>query len=94
MTPRYNNILRLKYLGNGRYSTSWIGWPSEGSKRVSKRLSANDVHDAATVAAGLFVDWLSVTPDGWVNPNTIESVTLGQDSPDLHIVGVVTKRGN
>ena len=100
MTPIYQNIIRLRYLGNNRYSASWMGWPSEGSKRVNKRLSGNtyvmSTDGAALEAANLFVAWLDQGPHGPVGTEfyttKIATLTIGQDSPDCHMVGVTTQR--
>ena len=100
MTPTYQNIIRLKYLGNNRYSASWMGWPSEGSKRVNKRLSASNysmsTDGAALEAAKLFVAWLDADDDlrkalGDCTTK-ITALSIGQDTPDCHMVGVTTQR--
>ena len=98
MTPIYQNIIRLRYLGNNRYSASWIGWPSEGGKRVNKRLSASNysmsTDGAALEAAKLFVAWCDDGPcqARWQITTKIVSLSIGQDSPDCHMVGVTTQR--
>jgi hypothetical protein len=57
MKPTYQNILRLKYIGNGRYNASWQGWPSDGGKRVTKRLTADNNEGAAHEAAPIVIWW-------------------------------------
>ena len=97
MTPIYQNIIRLRYLGNNRYSASWMGWPSEGSKRVNKRISPSgyglSTDIVALEAAKLFVSWLDKgahVDSGFTN--TIKTLSIGQDTPDYHIIGVTTQR--
>lgn len=99
MTPIYQNIIRLKYLENNRYSASWMGWPSEGGKRVNKRISPSgyglSTDGAALEAAKLFVSWLDDGPKGGpVREYTtkIEALSIGQDTPDCHMIGVKTQR--
>jgi hypothetical protein len=88
MKPTYQNILRLKYLGNDRYNASWQGWPSEGSKRVSKRITADNNDKAAHGAAQAFMAWLETGPMGDDCKCTLETLTMGQDTTDCYMVGV------
>jgi hypothetical protein len=88
MIPIYQNILRLKYIGNGRYNASWQGWPSEGSKRVSKRITADNNDIAAYEAAQAFMAWLETGPRGDDCKCTLETLTMGQDTTDCYMVGV------
>ena len=88
MKPTYQNILRLKYLGNDRYNASWQGWPSEGSKRVTKRLTADNNDMAAHEAAQAFMAWLETGPMGDKCKCTLETLTIGQDVADVYMVGV------
>jgi hypothetical protein len=88
MKPTYQNILRLKYLGNDRYNASWQGWPSEGSKRVTKRITAGNNDTAAHEAAQAFMAWLETGPMGDDCKCTLETLTIGQDTTDCYMVGV------
>jgi hypothetical protein len=88
MKPTYQNILRLKYLGNDRYNASWQGWPSEGSKRVTKRITADDHNGAAYEAAQAFMAWLETGPMGDKHKCNLETLTMGQDVTDCYMVGV------
>ena len=98
MTPIYQNIIRLRYLGNNRYSASWMGWPSEGSKRVNKRINPSDyglsTDKVALEAAKLFIAWLDNVPNGVKRYGTtkIAALSIGQDTPDCHMIGVITQR--
>jgi hypothetical protein len=88
MKPTYQNILRLKYIGNGRYNASWQGWPSDGGKRVTKRLTADNNEGAAHEAALAFMAWLETGPMGDNCKCTLETLTMGQDTTDCYMVGV------
>jgi hypothetical protein len=88
MKPTYQNILRLKYLGNDRYNASWQGWPSDGGKRVTKRLTADNNDKAAHGAAQAFMAWLETGPMGDDCKCTLETLTMGQDVTDVYMVGV------
>jgi hypothetical protein len=88
MKPTYQNILRLKYLGNDRYNASWQGWPSEGGKRVTKRLTSDSNGVAAYEAAQAFMAWLESGPMGDKHKCTLETLTIGQDVSDVYMVGV------
>jgi len=91
MKPTYQNLIRMKYLGNGRYNASWLGWPSQGNKRVTKRITADSNELAAYDSAKAFAAWLETGPMGDKCNCTIESLTMGQDVTDIHMIGIVTK---
>jgi len=92
MQVEYTNLLRLKYSGNGNYSVSWLGWPSEGNSRVRKRITrANNHTEAGQIGARLFCDWLETGPMGEKCKCIVSRIFIGSDSADTYHVGVQIK---
>lgn len=97
MQATYQNIIRLKYLGNDRYTASWRGWPSQGNKRINKRVTC-EPRELAEVSAIIFAEWLKAGPPksrlfhgkykNGGQDYEILTLTQGDDTPDITIIGV------
>jgi len=82
--------LNLTYSGNGKYTVTWKGWPSEGFKNVRRVINTEygSVSDVAPMAARLFADWLETGPMGENSKAIIELVTHAHISGDKSAIGV------
>tara|TARA_R110000787_G_C13406692_1_gene443885 strand:+ start:312 stop:617 length:306 start_codon:yes stop_codon:yes gene_type:complete len=82
--------LNLTYSGNGKYTVTWQGWPSDGSKTVRKVIHTeyDNTSDVAPKAAQLFADWLETGPMGKGHKAIIELVTYAHIKADKTAVGV------
>ena len=86
------NHIKLKYLGNGKYNSSWYGWPSEGGKVVRRTFQTEYSLDSAILQASTkFTEWLETGPMGEACDCQIKSVTVaGTSDPDVTAVIVST----
>ena len=82
--------LNLTYSGNGKYTVTWAGWPSEGFKTVRRVINTEyaDTCDVAPMAAQLFADWLEGGPMGDTSTAVVELVTYAHIKADKTAVGV------
>ena len=82
--------LNLTYSGNGKYTVTWAGWPSEGSKTVRRVINTEyaATYEVAPIAARLFADWLETGPMGDTSTAVVELVTYAHIKADKTAVGV------
>ena len=82
--------LNLTYSGNGKYTVTWMGWPSEDFKTVRKVIHTeySSALDVAPIAAQLFADWLEGGPMGDTSKAVVELVTCAHIKADKSAVGV------
>ena len=82
--------LNLTYSGNGKYTVTWLGWPSEGQKSVRKVIHTeyDNTSDVAPKAAQLFAEWLETGPMGNDCKAIVELVTYAHIKADKTAVGV------
>ena len=82
--------LNLTYSGNGKYTVTWMGWPSEDFKTVRKVIHTEyaNTSDVAPIAARLFADWLETGPMGDTSKAVVELVTYAHIKADKTAVGV------
>ena len=82
--------LSLTYNGNGKYTVSWAGWPSDGFKTVRRNIQTDyaDTGVVAPVAAQLFAEWLETGPMGDKCKAQIELVTHAHIKADKTAIGV------
>lgn len=86
------NHINLTYSGNGKWTVTWAGWPSEGFK-TQRRTIHTDYTYAGEVAprvAELFCEWLDTGPMGDDCKSIITLVTCGYIKGDEYTVGVQT----
>lgn len=86
--------LNLTYSGNGKYTVTWLGWPSEDFKTVRRVINTDydRASDVAPKAAQLFADWLETGPMGNGSKATIELVTHAHIKADKTAIGVSINR--
>lgn len=93
---KHGNHIKLTYSGNGNYTATWHGWPSDGHKIVRRKISLSGYDhghkSAALEAAQLFAAWLETGPLGDKGLFCrIESIVSGQTSnPDVTAILVST----
>jgi len=82
--------LSLTYSGNGKYTVTWAGWPSEGFKTVRRVIHTEyaDTSVVAPIAARLFADWLESGPRGENCKAVVELVTHAHIKADKTAIGV------
>jgi len=82
--------LNLTYSGNGKYTVTWAGWPSEDSKTVRRVIHTEygSTSDVAPMAAQLFADWLETGPMGDKCKAIIDLVTHAHIKGDKSAIGV------
>jgi len=82
--------LNLTYSGNGKYTVTWAGWPSENFKLVRKSIHTeyDRTSDVAPKAAQLFAEWLETGPMGDNCKAVIELVTHAHIKGDKSAIGV------
>jgi len=82
--------LNLTYSGQGKYTVTWAGWPSENFKTVRRTMQTEyaDVRDVAPIAAQLFARWLETGPMGEDCKAVVELVTHAHINGDKSAVGV------
>jgi hypothetical protein len=82
--------LNLTYSGHGKYTVTWVGWPSEGFKTVRRVINTeySNTCDVAPIAAQLFADWLGTGPMGDTSTAVVDLVTCAHIKGDKTAVGV------
>jgi hypothetical protein len=82
--------LNLTYSGNGKYTVTWQGWPSEGFKTVRRVIQTEyaDTSIVAPIAARLFAEWLETGPIGDNCKAVVELVTHAHIKADKTAIGV------
>ena len=82
--------LNLTYSGNGKYTVTWKGWPSQDWKTVRKVINTDyaDTGEVAIMAAQLFADWLETGPMGDASKAAVEFVTHAYIDGNKTAVGV------
>ena len=85
--------LNLTYSGNGKYTVTWQGWPSEDFKIVRRTILTDYgmVEDVALKAAQLFAEWLETGPMGDNCKATLDLVTRAYIKADKTAIGVSIK---
>jgi hypothetical protein len=89
-TAKPMNHLNLTYSGNGKYTVTWAGWPSEDFKTVRRVIHTEyaNASEVAPIAAQLFADWLEGGPRGDTSTAVVELVTYAHIKADKTAVGV------
>ena len=85
--------LNLTYSGNGKYTVTWAGWPSEGFKTVRRTIHTEYAEPSvvAPIAARMFAEWLESGPMGDDCKAQIELVTHAHIKADKTAIGVSIK---
>ena len=85
--------INLTYSGQGKYTATWEGWPTEGPKRIRRTIHVNssyEFEEAGRIAAYYLADWLQEAPLGMNRKCLVTSITMGQSKPDVRAVLVTT----
>ena len=96
MDIQVNNahLLTLTYSGYGKFTVTWKGFPSEGSRTVRRTIHADSAYNfepAAIEAAKLFMEWqVETTPMGGTRNWFCKSITMGELTADKRAVLVQT----
>jgi len=90
LTSKAMQHLNLTYSGNGKYTVTWAGWPSEDSKTVRRVIHTDyaDTDVVSVMAAQLFADWLGTGPMGDKSKAVVAFVTHAHIKADKTAVGV------
>lgn len=89
-TAKPMNHLNLTYSGNGKYTVTWAGWPSQDFKTVRRVIHTEyaNASEVAPIAAQLFADWLETGPRGDNLRAVLDLVTCAHIKGDKSAVGV------